>query len=102
MPLSSAYSHVPFGSPIPGEVRWRPQNSQLLRAGQEASQAVDSSQHEFLVHLGACQNYGPLLGTLNIRCRIIIRTRKGTLILTTTHLVDADHVQKALSAATLR
>ena len=27
-----------------------------------------------------------LLGTLNIRCRIIIRTQKGTLILITTHV----------------
>ena len=35
-------------------------------------------------HMGGCQNYGPLFGTLNIRCRMIIRTQKGTLILTTT------------------
>ena len=38
-------------------------------------------------HLGCCQNYGPFLGTPNIRCRIIIGTQKGTIILTTTHLV---------------
>ena len=37
-------------------------------------------------HMGGCQNYGPCLGTLNIRCRIIIRTQKGTIILTTTHI----------------
>ena len=37
-------------------------------------------------HLGGCQNYGPFLGTLNIGCRIIIWTQKGTIILTTTHL----------------
>ena len=37
-------------------------------------------------YLGSCQNYGPLLGTPNVRCRIIIRTQKGTIILTTTHL----------------
>ena len=36
--------------------------------------------------MGGCQNYGPLLGTLNIRCRIIIRTQKGTIILTITHI----------------
>ena len=35
-----------------------------------------------LKHVGSCQNYGPFLGTLNIRCRIIIRTQKGTIILT--------------------
>ena len=28
--------------------------------------------------MGGCQTYGPLLGTLNIRCRIIIGTQKGT------------------------
>ena len=39
--------------------------------------------------LGGCQNYGPFLGTLNmnIRCRILIGTQKGTIILTSTHLV---------------
>ena len=37
-------------------------------------------------YLGGCQNYGPFLGTLNISCRIIIRTQNGTPILTTTHL----------------
>ena len=37
-------------------------------------------------HMGGCQNYGPLFGTLNIRCRMIIRTQQGTLILTTTHM----------------
>ena len=36
--------------------------------------------------MGGCQNYGPFLGTRNIRCLIIIRTQKGTLILTTTHV----------------
>ena len=40
----------------------------------------------WLSHVGGCQNYGPCLGTLNIRCRIIIRTQKGTIILTTTHM----------------
>ena len=38
------------------------------------------------IHMGGYQNYGPLLGPLNIRCRIILRTQKGTIILTTTHI----------------
>ena len=38
-------------------------------------------------YVGSCQNYGPFLDTLDIRCRIIIGTQKGTLILTTTHVV---------------
>ena len=36
--------------------------------------------------VGGCQNYGPFLGTLNNRCRTILRTQKGTIILTTTHV----------------
>ena len=36
--------------------------------------------------MGGCQNYDPLLGTLNIRCHIIIGAQKGTTILTTTHI----------------
>ena len=36
--------------------------------------------------MGGCQNHGPLLGPLNTRCRNIIRTQKGTIILTTTHV----------------
>ena len=36
--------------------------------------------------MGSCQNYGPFLGTLNIRYRIILGTQRGTLILTTTHM----------------
>ena len=34
-----------------------------------------------------CQNYGPFLGTLYIRGRIIIGTQKGTIILITTHII---------------
>ena len=36
--------------------------------------------------MGSCQNYGPFLGTLNSRCRIILGTQKGTIILKTTHM----------------
>ena len=39
-------------------------------------------------HMGSCQNYGPFLGTLKDRCRIRIGTPKGTMILTTTHMVS--------------
>ena len=39
------------------------------------------------VHVGGYQNYCPLLGPLNIRCRIILRTQKGTIILTTAHVL---------------
>ena len=36
--------------------------------------------------MGGYQNYGPLLGPPNTRCGIILRTQKGTIILTTTHI----------------
>ena len=38
------------------------------------------------MYMGGCQNYGPFLGALNIRCRIIIGIQKGSIILTTTHI----------------
>ena len=37
-------------------------------------------------HAGACQNYGPFLGTLNIRRRSIMGNQEGTIVLTTTHV----------------
>ena len=37
-------------------------------------------------YMGGCQNYGPFLGTLDIKCRIVIGIQKGTIILTTTHM----------------
>ena len=37
-------------------------------------------------HMVGCQDYGPFLGTLNVRCRIIIGIQKETIILTTTHM----------------
>ena len=38
--------------------------------------------------MGGYLNSGPFFGTLNITCRIIIGTQKGTIILTTTHMLS--------------
>ena len=38
-------------------------------------------------YMGGCQNHGPFLGTLNMRCRIIIGIQKGTILFTTTHML---------------
>ena len=38
------------------------------------------------IYMGGCQNDGPFVGTLNIGGRIVIRTQKGTIILTTNHI----------------
>ena len=36
--------------------------------------------------MGGCQNYGPFLGTLNIRGHVKIGTQKGPIILTSPHM----------------
>ena len=46
----------------------------------------EAGGREGWVHMAGCQNYGPFLGTLNIRGRIIIGAQKGTIILITTHI----------------
>ena len=49
--------------------------------------------------MGGCQNYGPFLGTLNIRCCIKIGTQKGAIILTTTLMFS--HVSMSASSRQL-
>ena len=46
--------------------------------------------------MGGYQNYGPFLGPLNTKCRIILRTQKGTIILTTTHIEDSSLIRGLL------
>ena len=46
--------------------------------------------------MGGCQNYAPFLGTLNIRCRIIIGIQKGTIILITTCMKSLGYSSSAL------
>ena len=41
-----------------------------------AQPGVEMREAETL-HVGGCQNYGPVLGTLIIRCRIINGIKKG-------------------------
>ena len=40
-----------------------------------------------VMHMVGHQKYGPLLGPSNTRCRNILRTQKGTISLTTTHIL---------------
>ena len=47
-------------------------------------------------YMGGCQNYGPFLGTLNIRCRIMIGIQKETIILTTTHIMEPTGNKRSL------
>ena len=40
-----------------------------------------------MASMGGCQNYGPFLGTRNTRCRVITGIQKGTIVLTSTHIL---------------
>ena len=42
--------------------------------------------------MSGCQIYGPLLGPRNTRCRNVLRTPKGTMILTTAHIYAYIHI----------
>ena len=48
--------------------------------------------------MGGCQNYGPFLGTLNIRCRTIMATQKGTIMLTIPHMVGKVDVRAEMQS----
>ena len=50
------------------------------------SQPKSMSKSSWLRHVGGSQIYGLLSGPPNNRCRIVLRTQKGTIILTTTHV----------------
>ena len=52
----------------------------------ETKERRTTSFHYSKFHMGGCQNHGPLLGPLNTMCHIMLRTPKGTTILTTTHI----------------
>ena len=47
--------------------------------------------------MGGYQNYGPLLGPLTTGCRIILRTQKMAIILTTTHMPSIPKAPKYLN-----
>ena len=50
-------------------------------------------------YMGGCQNDGPFLGTLIIRCRIITGKQKETIIVTTTH-IDLNTIVLTISTTT--
>ena len=91
--------------PMTAEAACRPGHSKDSRGSVPADISLAAPRSPF-GHRGGCQNYGPLLGPLNTgpllgplntgpllgplntRCRIILRTHKGTIILTTTHMIE--------------
>ena len=52
--------------------------------------------------MGGCQNHGPLVGLLNTRCRIVVGTQKGTIVLTTTNVFTMAHRTEALTCRLVR
>ena len=86
--LGSPYT--PYSIYLRGTIGFKNGNVQMDCRGDlsqitwRMSLSRERSGKEFQV--SGCQNYGPFLGTLNIRCRIIIGTQKGTIILTTTQV----------------
>ena len=79
---------------MPLSAKWRPPPP-LPKAGEDSETDKEDIKRPkpraLIKYMGQCQNYGPFLGTLNIRCRIIIGIPKGTIILTTTH-IHVSHV----------
>ncbi len=62
---------------------------QALNALWAAAKTEGAAEGYFRELMGGCQNnYGPFLGTLNSRCRIIVGIQKGTIILTTTLMFE--------------
>ena len=78
---------VKEGPPNPGYVNYQGQKHELiaLRSVDHLPDNLGKWSHG-TAHVSGCQNHGPFLGTLNIRCRIIVGIQKGTIILTTTHV----------------
>ena len=82
---------VYIGVPLFGKLPyWAEAQEGSISMVQEADAPEDGSREVWctilVLYMGGCQNCGPFLGTLNIRCRIIIGAQKGTIILTTTHI----------------
>ena len=69
---------------LPVVLSWELANAAIKRV---LWQPQPSKIGTFQNHMGGCQNYGPSLGTLNVRCRTRIGTQKGTIILTTAHMI---------------
>ena len=74
---SCSCSHISFG-----------QDPMLNNAGHDCRHEVAWPS----MYMGGCQNYGPFLGPLNTRCRIKLRTQKGTILFTTTHIHSGNSV----------
>ena len=68
----------------------KPRRDPRPRGHQTKSSEVHLQNLSISYHMGGCQNYGPCLGPLNTRCRIIPRDpKRDHEFLTTTHSPEA-------------
>ena len=81
-PNDTAQCSNPFSS-LPGHIL-------MLSSTAESSPETVYLENTISAHMGGCQNYGPIFGPLNTRCRIILRTQTETTILTTTDILSSD------------
>ena len=80
-PPARTYVEDQAGAPAGHKTR-REKSKPQPEAG--SGRATETRFFPFEKPMGGCQNYGPLLGPVNFRCCIMLRTPKRTIILTTT------------------
>ena len=85
----------PFPKPCCKHVSFISADPSLLHNNAYSGPNVKSLE----IYMGGCQNAGPFLGALNIRCRITMGTQKGIIILTTTHILWAIFLELLLAGA---
>ena len=80
--VQGSEAREPFGDKaFAVEVKFR-----VLTIYQSSQASWEGKNHVLPAGMGCCQNYDPFLGTLKIRCRTIIGTQKGTIILTSSYI----------------
>ena len=92
-----AVSSIKPGRGLGAQPQPKPETRRVFDTFEKDLQASSRSER-LLSHLGGCRTYGPLLGPRNIRCRTILRTQKGTIILTPTHMDRRGCFQDAVAA----
>ena len=80
------------GGILHSQVKGAGSDKRFLRQAWDLS-LTSCKNREHAQHMSGCQNNGPFLGTLNIRCRMIIGIQKETIILTTTHMTSGLNLQ---------
>ena len=98
--IAPTWRHISFKGPFKGKLRVGGMDEtcqeKLRRAFTLLQNLTAGPRLESSSHMGACQKSGPFLGPLNTRCRIMLRTKKGTIILTTIHISHSSLALKGI------